>query len=67
MTPARLFQILAILGWTVRRLATEHIARDYDEAKEWAKGRAPIPADVAEWLDWYVVVWDKRPRRRASS
>ena len=50
MTPDRLNTILDALGWTQRDLAA-FLGCTYSTVRGWCNGRAPVPANVAAWLD----------------
>ena len=60
MTPTRLRQCLDALHWSQRGLAS---VLAYDEAtvRKWARGAAPVPVKVAEWLDALARVHEARP------
>lgn len=60
MTPARLRQCLDALGWSqgeLGRMAGYHVAT----ARQWARGRLPIPPEVALWIEAMVRERDGQP------
>jgi DNA-binding transcriptional regulator YdaS (Cro superfamily) len=50
MTPDRLRESLALLGWTQRGLA-RLLGRQEGTVRQWARGAVTIPADVAAWIE----------------
>jgi hypothetical protein len=64
MTPARLAYILALLGMTERGLA-RHVGWSPGAVRNWATGKAAVPARVAAWLERHEGYWlrDPPPRR----
>lgn len=67
MTPARLSEVLALLGMTERRLAalTGYSRRT---VADWLRGRIRVPAPVAAWLEALAAAWQAHPppQRRAA-
>lgn len=50
MSPSRFRECLAALDWSQRGLA-RLLDRAEGTVREWARGRLPVPAEVAEWLE----------------
>jgi transcriptional regulator with XRE-family HTH domain len=50
MTPTRLRECLAVLGWTQRGLAA-FLGCDERMAREWAAGKRLMPPRLAEWVE----------------
>lgn len=50
MTPDRLRECLAALGWTQRGLA-RLLERQEGTVRQWARAAVQIPDDVAGWLE----------------
>ena len=50
MTPARLDECLALIGWTQRGLA-KRLGLHETRVRRWANGMYPVPDDVAGWLE----------------
>ena len=50
MTPTRLRECLAVLGWSQRTLA-KLTQRDDSLVRRWADGDRPVPETVAAWLE----------------
>ena len=50
MTPTRLRECLATLGWSQRTLA-KLTQRDDSLVRRWADGDRPVPEAVAAWLE----------------
>lgn len=61
MTPERLRECIAILGVSQRGLASV-IDRSENSVRQWARGRSPIPAEVADWLERYTEFMRENPR-----
>jgi len=69
MTPTRLRECLGLLRWSQRGFA-EALDCDNRMVRRWAAGDAPVPADVAEWLETVTgplaatpipTTWRRRP------
>ena len=60
MTPTRLRDAIASLGWTQRGLAR---MLDFDErmVRRWAAGSGAIPPEVATWLDRLAAAAEANP------
>ncbi len=74
MTPTRLRDAIACLGWTQRGLAR---MLDCDErmVRRWTAGSGPIPSEIAAWLDRLAAAaaanpaptdWRLRPLERGA-
>ena len=50
MTPTRLRECMATLGWSARYLATL-TSRSENQVRRWLKGSPTIPWQIAEWLE----------------
>jgi len=50
MTPTRFRECLALLAWSQRGLA-RILQRQEGLVRMWGRGAAPIPPDVAAWLE----------------
>lgn len=50
MTPARLRECLALLGWTERGLARQ-LGYSLTAPRMWLAGLARVPQPVADWLE----------------
>lgn len=50
MTPTRLRECLATIGWSQRGLA-DRLGLEETRTRRWASGRYPIPENVAQWLE----------------
>jgi DNA-binding transcriptional regulator YdaS (Cro superfamily) len=50
MTPTRLDECLALIGWTYRGLA-KRLGLHETRVRRWANGVYPVPANVADWLE----------------
>jgi transcriptional regulator with XRE-family HTH domain len=50
MTPDRLRECIALLGWTRRGLARQ-LGRLEGTVRQWERGAVQIPAEVARWLE----------------
>jgi len=50
MTPALFAVALELVGWSKRQLATM-LGCDHNLPARWAAGTAPIPPEIARWLD----------------
>lgn len=65
MTPTRLRVCLALLFWSQRRLAVI-LGRAEGAARQWARGSARIPDDVAEWLEALAAHAEQNPPPRRN-
>ena len=50
MTPDRLRELLAALGWSQRGLA-RLVGRDQSLVRRWCDGERPVPVEVGAWLE----------------
>ena len=50
MTPDRLRELLAVLGWSQRGLA-RLVNRDVSLVRRWCDGERSVPVEVGEWLE----------------
>lgn len=63
MTPTRLRECLASLGWTQRGLA-RLVQRQEGSVRQWARGVVGVPPEVAAWLDALATFHDAHPAPR---
>lgn len=63
MTPARLLEVLALLGMTERGLA-RHVGWSPGGVRNWVQGKAATPEPVAAWLERRAVEWSRDPPPR---
>lgn len=60
MTPTRFRACLGALCWSQRGVASL-LDRDERLVRRWASGDAPVPADVAVWLETLAKVHEANP------
>ncbi len=60
MTPDQFRECLALLHWSQRGLAGI-VGRDERQVRRWASGDAPIPPDVAAWLQHVAAFMSHNP------
>lgn len=60
MTPDRLRDCLALLGWTQRGLA-RILSRGDGTVRQWARGAVRVPDDVAAWLEARAINAEQTP------
>jgi hypothetical protein len=65
LSPARLAECLAALGWSSRYLAIV-LSRDPRQIRRWLKG-TPIPWQIAEWLESRVRAAERTPPPRKDA
>lgn len=61
MTPTRLRECLAALGWSQRAFG-DVLGCGERRARGWASGREPVPEDVAAWMERLAAVAAERPK-----
>jgi len=60
MTPAGFRAALEEIGWSRRQLA-QRLECDTKLANRWATGGAPIPPQIARWLEQLARVLERNP------
>ena len=66
MTPARLGECLAVLGWPQRVLARK-LNRNEGTVRQWMRGALPVPADVATVLEKLARFYERNPLPKRSA
>ncbi len=65
MSSRRLLVCLAVLGWSEREL-TRRTGRPQTTVRRWTGGQAPVPADVAAWVEALAAFHQAHPAPRAG-
>ena len=60
MTPDRLRECIALPGWSLRELA-RRLDTDDGAVRQMARGKRPIGAELAAWLERIAATWSTLP------
>lgn len=60
MTPARFYQCLDAIGWSVRGIA-DRLCVPPARSQRWAEGKYPVPPEVAKWLERLATTHERNP------